>query len=120
VPRAAQLFPTEQKLIEALGSALDWCTFYEGAARQHVIDRLPGTRRAALAITQPCLSTERLAASAAERGFRVRLRAKNARGVSAWTAEAEVATKAVPTRCGGKARPLVSGTAQASHAADAQ
>jgi len=44
----AQLFPTEQKLIEALGSALDWCTFYEGPARQHVIDRLPGTRRAAL------------------------------------------------------------------------
>jgi len=40
--RRPQLFPTEAKLVQALGSALDWCTFYEGAQRRFAVDRLPG------------------------------------------------------------------------------
>ncbi len=40
---------------------------------------------------------------AAERPFRVRVRAVNARGKSAWSKEQLACTRQVPTRCGGKA-----------------
>jgi hypothetical protein len=105
-----QLYPTEAKLIEALGSALDWCTFYESAEKRFVVDRLPGARAMSSAghaharVIHAAHTPLTRHVRAAERAFRVRVRAKNARGVSAWSAEQLVSTKQLPTRCGGTVR----------------
>jgi hypothetical protein len=98
VTRPAQLLPTQPELVKAFGDALDWCPFYEGAAREFVVDRLPGEPHLR------CLPAP-LRPPTAERAFLFRVRAWNARGVAGtWSEESHCSTRQVPLRCGGKVR----------------
>ena len=86
--------------MKALGDALAWVTLFEGRDRVFTLDKLPGAS-SALPLAPASRPTDRLAA---ERAFRVRARALNSRSRSAWSHELDIATRQVPTGCGGKVR----------------